>query len=117
MEVNKLKGETLITLADKQYKARLTMSSIMAIESQIGMGIIKLAQQMGDGDIMLSHVVNVLTPALRGGGNDLQQNDVLDLIEKAGLVQSTAVVANLLAATLSDNSEEKKEEGKVEQGE
>lgn len=117
MEINKLKGECLLELGDKEYKARLTVNSIIGIEDAVDMGIIKLAQKMADGDVRLSHVIAVLTPALRGGGNDLSPNDVVDLVQKTGLVKSIKAVAELLALSLTDNSEEKdNKEGKQEQG-
>ena len=117
-EINKLKVETLLTLADKEFKARLTVDSIMKIEDAVDMGIIKLAQKMGEGDIRMSQIIAVLLPALRGGGNDMQSADVTKLVEQTGIVKSTAAVANLLAATLTDNSNEKEEDkGKAVEGE
>ena len=116
-EVNKLKGEVLVELANKQYKGRLTVDSIMKIEDAVDMGIIKLAQKMADGDVRLSQVISVLTPALRGGGNDLQSKDVMELVQQTGLVKSMKAVAELLAMSLTDNSDEKEvKEGKQEQG-
>lgn len=114
---NSLKGETLVTLAGKEYKARITVNSIMQIEEACGMGIIKLTQKMSEGDIMMSHLIAVLVPSLRGGGNDVQREDVINMVEEAGLVKTTGVVATLLASTLTDNSEEKAAEGKQKEGE
>ena len=65
-EVNKLRGETLVNLAGKDYKARITINSIMQIEDQVGMGIIKLAQMMSEGDIRMSHIVKVFNPCVEG---------------------------------------------------
>ena len=59
----------------------------------------------------------MLTPALRGGGNDLQRKDVVNIVQEAGIVKATAAVANLLAKSLTDDSEEATDEGKQEQGE
>lgn len=114
MTVNKLKGETLVALAGQDYKARLTVNSIMQIESAVGMGILKLATKMGEGDIMMTHIIAVLTPALRAGGNDLQREDVMKLVQDTGIVRSTAAVGQLLTESLTDNSEEATE-GKPEQ--
>ena len=36
MTANKLRGEILVTLAGKEYTARLTVNSIMQIESACG---------------------------------------------------------------------------------
>jgi hypothetical protein len=47
-----------------------------------------------------------LLPALRGGGNDLQQTEINKIVQDAGIVESTKVVATLLATTLSDDSGE-----------
>jgi hypothetical protein len=109
---NLLKGETELELAGKNYKSRLTIDSIMQIEDSCDCGIIKLAQKMSEGDIRMSHIINVLTPALRGGGNDVQNSDVIKIVQKAGIVKSTAAVATLLAQTLTDDSEETTEQGK-----
>ena len=89
----------------------------MQIEAACGMGIIKLTQKMSEGDIMMSHLIAVLVPSLRGGGNDVQREDVINMVEEAGLVKTTGVVATLLASTLTDNSEEKAAEGKQKEGE
>tara|TARA_R100000426_G_C4764530_1_gene88493 strand:- start:54 stop:407 length:354 start_codon:yes stop_codon:yes gene_type:complete len=115
MTVNKLKGEILLNLAGKEYKARLTMNAIMQIEDACNCGILKLATRMSEGDIRMSEIVAVLLPALRGGGNDLSQNDIIKIVGKSGIVQSTTAVANLLTKTLTDDSEEETDEGKLEE--
>ena len=114
---NKLKGETTVNLAGKDYKARLTIDAIMQIEDACNCGIIKLANKMGEADIRMSDVINVLLPALRGGGNDLQRKDIIQIVQKAGIVKSTAAVATLIAQSLTDDSEEETDEGKLEKGE
>lgn len=114
---NKLKGETTVNLAGKDYKARLTIDAIMQIEDACNCGIIKLATKMAEADIRLTDVINVLLPALRGGGNDLQRKDVIKLVQEAGIVNATAIVANLIAQSLTDDSEEETDEGKLEKGE
>ena len=110
---NKLKGEITLKLGEKDYKARLTIDAIMQIEDACGCGIIKLATKMGEADIRMSEIVNVLTPTLRGGGNDVQQKDVLKIIEDVGIVKATYTVANLLTKSLTDDSEEETDEGKL----
>ena len=112
---NKIKGEVTLNLANKEYKARLTIDAIMQIEDACNCGIIKLATRMGEADIRMSEILNVLTPALRGGGNDFQKKDVIKIVQEAGIVKATAAVANLLAQSLTDDSEEETDEGKQEQ--
>ena len=72
---NPLKGEIKLSLNNKEYKARLTIDALMQIEDALGQGIIKVAQRMGEGDVRIRDLVTVLLPALRGGGNDLQQTE------------------------------------------
>ena len=112
---NKLKGESTLNLAGKDYKARLTINAIMQIEDACNMGIIKLAQNMSEGDIRLSQIISVLTPALRGGGNNLQEKDIINIVQDAGIVKATTAVASLLASSLTDDSEDEADEGKQEQ--
>ena len=115
MTTNKLKGEILLNLAGKDYKARLTMNAIMQIETACNSGILKLATRMSEADIRMTEIIEVLLPALRGGGNDLNKQDVIKIVEQAGIVKSTTAVANLLAQTLTDDSQEETDEGKLEE--
>jgi len=111
---NPLKGQVDVELNGKSYKARLTIDSIIAIEDALDIGLLKLAQNMAGGDVRISQVVGVLLPALRGGGNDLQDSQVRKLVQDAGLVASTKVVADLIAASLlatGDQDEKKSEQG------
>ncbi len=107
---NPLKGQINLDLGDKSYKARLTVDAIIQIEDSTGCGIIKLAQNMSEADIKMKDLISVLTPALRGGGNDLQENDVKKLVGEVGIVDSAKAVAQLLTSTLTSNSSEAGEE-------
>lgn len=109
---NPLKGQIEVTLGSKTYKCRLTMNSIMEIEDSCNCGIIKLATRMAEADIRMSEIVNVLHPAMRGGSNDVTRNDVIKIVQDAGIINSTTAVANLLTAALTDNSKEETDEGK-----
>ena len=110
---NPLKGEIEIELAGQTYKARLTVDSIMRIEDELDCGIIKLATKMAEADIRMSHIIAVLLPALRGGGNNFERKDVIKLVTDTGIVNATTAVATLLTRTLTD-SESEDDEGKSE---
>tara|TARA_R110000822_G_scaffold106251_4_gene234289 strand:- start:2556 stop:2906 length:351 start_codon:yes stop_codon:yes gene_type:complete len=102
---NPLKGQIDITLGSETYKCRLTIDSIIQIENSCNCGIIKLATKMADGDIRMSDIINVLLPALRGGGNDFNEKHIMNMVQDAGIVSATTAVANLLAQTLTDNTD------------
>ncbi len=110
---NPMKGQIDLTLGTDTYKARLSVDSIMQIEAACGCGIIKLANKMAEGDIRMSDVIYVLTPALRGGGKDIQENDIKKIVADIGLVNATKAVAELLTQSLTtDSGEEGEAEGK-----
>lgn len=109
---NPLKGEVDITLGDTTYKTRLNIDSLVKVETELGCGIIQLAQKISVADIKIKELAVVLRYALRGGGNDVDNKQVFKLIEDNGIVAISAVVAGLITKTLSDPKEES--EGKEE---
>ena len=59
---NPKRGELTITLGQKKYKARVTMDVVMRIERSMGMGIIKVAQQLSEADISTEQTGQFPTP-------------------------------------------------------
>ena len=110
---NPLKGETQITLGSEDYTCRLTIDSLIKIEDEIGMGIIKLVSKLStEMDMPIIHQLSILYHALRGGGNDLTQKQVKQLVTENGLIKTTQVILIMLTNTLNDEDDgEKKEEG------
>ena len=78
---NPLKGQIEFDLAGKSYKARLTIEAIVGIESALDMSLLKVAQKMSEGDVSITHIINILHPALRGGGNDMSMQQVMSLVD------------------------------------
>ena len=111
---NPLKGEIPLTLGKETYKCRLTIDALVRIEDELDKGILELATAIAEAKVRIRTLIVVLKHALRGGGNDLQHNDVIKIVEDTGIVKATSAVANLLAKTLTDDSEETTDEGKLE---
>jgi len=103
---NPLKGEIEITLGEETYKARLTVDALVNIEQSVGCGIVKLANKMAEGDISIKDSISVLTPALRGGGNDFTEKEVKKIVQDVGITETITTVANLLTAALTAGMEE-----------
>jgi hypothetical protein len=104
-----LKGEFLLTIAGKDYKARLNIDAIMRIEQACGKSVIKLAQDMSmNQGILVSDILVVLYNGLRGGGNDLNEIQVKNIIGDS-YIESLTAVANLLSYSLAGNSDEETE--------
>ena len=112
---NPLKGETQITLGNEDFTCRLTIDSLIKVEEEIGMGIIKLVAKLSNEmDMPIKHQLSILYHALRGGGNDLTQKQVKELVTKNGLIKTTQVILIMLTETLNDEDDgEKKEEGET----
>ncbi len=112
---NPLKGETQITLGNEDFTCRLTIDSLIKVEEEIGMGIIKLVAKLSNEmDMPIKHQLSILYHALRGGGNDLTQKQVKELVTKNGLIKTTQVILLMLTQTLNDEDDgEKKEEGET----
>ena len=106
MGMNPLKGEILIKLADKEYKARLTVDSIIRIEDELNEGILQVAQKISVADVRIKTLQTILKYALRGGGNDLQAQDINRIIANTGIVPIAAEVTKMLVAVLQDDSNE-----------
>ena len=103
---NPLKGQITINLGGKEYHCRLTVDSIIKIETELDKGILQITQRLSDADIRMKDLAVVLLYALRGGGNNFQEKDVHKIIQSTGLINCCAAVANLLVSTLNDDSEE-----------
>lgn len=111
---NPMKGEKQIELGGESYKVRLTIDGMMAIEQACGMGIIALAQRMGDADISITNVITILHQALRGGSNDVSIKDVTKIVGDAGVVPATQAVAEILTEAFTDKTQGDDAEKKAE---
>lgn len=106
---NPLKGEIEIELGGETYKCRLTIDSLVKIEDELDAGILELASNIAEAKVRLRTLLVVLRYALRGGGNDFDERRIKEILNETGIIPASAVVAQLLADSLTDP--EIKEEG------
>jgi len=111
---NPLKAQVDINLGGTDYKARLTIDAIMQIEEKLNCGILKLITRIADSDVRMTDLISVLTPALRGGGNDVSEKDVKKIVGDSGIIDTTKCVAELLAKSLQSEDTEEVEKKKEE---
>jgi hypothetical protein len=111
---NPLRGETQINLGTETYNARLTIDSLIKIEEEMGVGLIRFVQDLSENmDISISNQITILYHALRGGGNDFSITDIKKIIVDAGILECTKEILTLVTSALNDeedDSEEKKAE-------
>lgn len=97
---NALRGEMEITLGGKTFNTKLSIDGIVRLERQLGKGIIKYATALSQGDTSLTEVITVLTVAIRGGGNKIEEAEVKKLAWETGVAQSLAIAGEVLANAL-----------------
>lgn len=107
---NPKRGELEIVLGQKKYNGKVTLDVVMRIERQMGRGIVKIAQSLSEGDLTTEQIIGVITPVVRGGGNDIKEADIKKDIWEAGLAESLRVCSEIIAQTLGAGDDEGNEE-------
>ena len=103
---NPKRGEMMIALGEKKYKGKVTMDVIMRIENACGMGIVKITQALSLGELTTTQMVNVLTPVIRAGGNDVKEKEVGEALWGAGLADGMKSIGEILSTVLSAGEDE-----------
>ena len=106
---NPMRGEATIELAGEQYACRLNVDALIKIETELDSGILAVTQKISNADVRLLDLSVILYHALRGGGSDLTQKDIKNLIQNTGIFKCTTEVATLLVGVLTDPQAEDSE--------
>lgn len=110
---NLLKAETTLKFPnDVSYKAKMSLDTIMGIESALGTSILKVANKLSTGELSLMEIITIMTLSIRAGGNDIKDSDVKKLVSDIGLIESIKTAGDLL--TLALDTGEKEDEKKSE---
>jgi|TARA_R100000149_G_scaffold65658_1_gene40966 hypothetical protein len=91
----------------------MTLDIIMRIETAIGMSIVKAVRQLAEGELTTQHTIAVLTPIIRGGGNDVSEKEIAKMVWESGLSDAMREVAKVLVQALTAGQDE----GNLEEGE
>jgi len=109
--MNKYRNELEIELAGEKYTARLSIDGIVRIEEKLGRSIIELAQRLSETRMTTSELIAVLYQGLKGGGNNITEKEVMQLVSTTGLVSAMAVAGEVVVASLGVDDEEGKDQG------
>ena len=99
--VNPKRGEMTLQMGQQKFSVKITMDVIMRIESSVGRGVLKVAQQLSEGDMSATNMVAILTPILRTSGKDYSEKDVANLIWENGFSEGLKAVAEVIAYIIS----------------
>ena len=89
----------------------MTVDALVRLEQNTGQSLIRLTQRLSEGTLTLSDISSIITPAIRGGGADIKEDDVIKIIYQSGIADGIRVCGELLANVLAGGQEddEKKE--------
>ena len=107
---NPKRGEVEIQLGSRTLTGKVTLDSIIRIETTLGMGLVEATRKLSDGSMTTLQVIQVLLPIIRGGGNDITEKDVRGYVWDAGLADSMREVGKVLINALSAGRDEGNEE-------
>lgn len=89
----------------------MTVDALIKLEQNTGQSLIRLTQRLSEGTLTLTEIASIITPAIRGGGADIKQDEVASMIYQSGIAEGIRVCGELLANVLAGGQEddEKKE--------
>ena len=102
---NPKRGEFRLSLNDEVFDVKISMDTIMRIETATGKGILKIASGLQEADMSALEMVAILTPVLRSSGKDLKDKDVSSLIWEAGFADSLRAIAEVITFVISGGDE------------
>ena len=103
---NPKRGELKIELGDTTWAGRVTLDTVMRIETALGKGIVKIAQSLSEGELTTVDLISVITPAVRAGGNNVTESDVQKAVWEAGLADGMRCVGEILAFAITGGKPE-----------
>jgi hypothetical protein len=90
------------------------MDVVMRIETSVGLGVLRIAQDLSRGDISASKIVSILTPVLRTSGKDFSEKEVGALVWEGGLTQGLQTVAEVMGHIISGGGSVGNEQAEVQ---
>ena len=106
--VNHLRGEIAIRLGEETFNCKLNFDSLVRIENALDTPIIKLATKISEAELKVTEISYILFTAIKGGGKDITEKQVSDLIWNVGFVDAIRACGEIVSMALSSGDEEKK---------
>ena len=106
---NPHRGEIVVQMGEKEFKTRLNFDLMAKIESRTGQSVLSIANTLSQCQTPLTHLSIVLHAAIKGGGNDVSEKDIDNIIWDAGIVDAMRVVGEILTNSLVGGQDTGKE--------
>ena len=105
---NRLRGEIEIKLGEDTYNCKLNFDSLIRIETALDTPILQIAQKVSEANLKATEISYILYTAIKGGGKDITEKQVSDIIWKVGFVDAIRSVGEIISMALSSGENEKK---------
>jgi len=105
---NPLRGELTINLGADQFNCKLNFDSIVRIETALDIPIIRLASKVSEANLKITELSYILFTAIKGGGTDITEKEVNNLIWKHGMVDAVKCVGEIITVALSSGDDTEK---------
>ncbi|MDH6230067.1 hypothetical protein M2281_000639 [Mesorhizobium soli] len=105
MTANKRRGEIAAELDGKTYRLCLTLGALAELEATYAADDLgALVERFSRGRLWALDMIRIVGAGLRGGGNDIADDEVGSMQAANGVAGFTAIVADLLTATFGGAS-------------
>ena len=99
---NKHRGEIVAEIEGKSYRLCLTLGALAELESAYGdVDLLCLAQRFEKGEISARDALKIIGAGLRGGGNEIKNEELAMMQIDGGAQGYLALVVDLLQATFA----------------
>lgn len=100
---NKYRGEISAELGGKTRRLCLTLGALAELESAFeAQDLVALVKRFESGHLSARDLLRILTAGLRGGGNDLSDDEISHLSHPDGVQGYVQIAADLLTATFGN---------------
>ena len=84
----------------------MTVDSLIRLETSLNQSIDQLTQKLSEGHLSFTELSFIIQSALKGGGNDIKENEINQLIYESGITEGMRVCGELLSNVLQGGQRE-----------
>lgn len=98
--VNPQRGEVSVRVNGEERLMRLTLGALAALEARLDAGgLAALAERFEKGEFRAADLIALLTAGLRGGGDEVSEDEVAAMDFDGGAIGAASAASRLLAAS------------------
>ena len=91
----------ILKMGDREISGRMTLDTLMRIETSIGMSIVRAMRFVADGDLTTAQIIGILSPIVKAGDDHLDESELKKIIWEVGVTEALREVARVLMQALS----------------